>query len=238
MHQPAMGLLQRQVDQAVVRVVGHDLLQQATGHGGIGSAMKRGISTSSTREATSSSLILRSPIAATVAASATTRRALAGSESQAPSRRAMSAAASRSRITSSCRKFSAKNSSRLLPNSSFLRGTSAVCGIGQPERVPEQRGHGEPVGDGSHHARLGARVHEAEEPVLVQRGQVHDRGKQQQSAGDTLHPPQAGTPVRVRLRVRGQQRGSHRSRNLSIAQTSAPGIGRSVRPLRRVSPLS
>ncbi len=44
----------------------------------------------------------------------------------------MSTAARRSRITGSFRKFSEKNSSRLLPNSSFLRGTSAVCGIGSP----------------------------------------------------------------------------------------------------------
>ncbi len=71
-------------------------------------------------------------MAVTVAASATTRRAFAGSLTQTPSRRAMSAAPSRSRITSSWRKFSAKNSSRLFPNSSFLRGTSAVCGIGRP----------------------------------------------------------------------------------------------------------
>ena len=31
----------------------------------------------------------------------------------------------------------------------------------QPERVLEQRGHGEPVGDRADHRRLGAGVHEA-----------------------------------------------------------------------------
>ncbi len=92
--------------------------------------MNRGISTSSTSEATSASRILRNPIARTDAASATTRSALAGSLTQTPTRRAISAVASRSRITCSCRKFSEKNSSRLLPNSSLRRGISAVCGIG------------------------------------------------------------------------------------------------------------
>ena len=94
--------------------------------------MKRGISTSSTSEATSASRILRRPIASTVAASATTRSAFADWLTQAPTRREMSADVSRSRITCSCRKFSEKNSSRLLPKSSLRRGISAVCGIGRP----------------------------------------------------------------------------------------------------------
>ena len=100
--------------------------------GEIGSAMNRGISTSSTSEATSASRSLRSPMASTLAPSATTRPALAGSLTQTPTRRAMSAETSRSRITCSLRKFSEKNSSRLLPNSSLRRGISAVCGIGSP----------------------------------------------------------------------------------------------------------
>ena len=73
----------------------------------------------------------------------------------------------RSRMIVSCRKFSPTNSSRLRPSSSLRRGISAVCGIGRPERVLEQRGHREPVRDRADHGRLGAGVHEAQEAVLV-----------------------------------------------------------------------
>ncbi len=44
----------------------------------------------------------------------------------------MFAAATRSRMICSWRKFSPTNCSRLRPRSSFFRGISAVCGMGNP----------------------------------------------------------------------------------------------------------
>ena len=79
-----------------------------------------------------SSRTLLSAIAATSATSSTTRCALAGSHSHSPSCRAGAAIASRSRMMSSCRKFSLTNSSRPRPSSSLRFGISAVCGIGSP----------------------------------------------------------------------------------------------------------
>ena len=88
--------------------------------------------TSFTTAATSSSRTLRMPIAAIVAPSRTTRAALAGCVSHSPIRFDTVALASRSRITCSCRKFSAMNCSRPRPRSSLRFGISAVCGIGRP----------------------------------------------------------------------------------------------------------
>ena len=97
-----------------------------------------------------------------------------------------SAAATRSRMMSSCRKFSPTNSSSPLPSSSLRFGISAVCGIGMPERVLEERGHREPVGDRADHRRLGAGVDEAPEAVLAERGDVHDGGEARSSATATV----------------------------------------------------
>ena len=79
-----------------------------------------------------SSRTLPRPIAATSAASSTTRRALSGSESQVASRAEGVAAAIRSRMIASWRKFSPTNSWSPLPRSSLRRGISAVCGMGIP----------------------------------------------------------------------------------------------------------
>ena len=97
-----------------------------------GSCCSRGMITSFTTAATSSSRTLRMPIAASVAPSRTTRAALAGCVSHSPIRFDTVALASRSRITCSCRKFSAMNCSRPRPRSSLRFGISAVCGIGSP----------------------------------------------------------------------------------------------------------
>ena len=70
--------------------------------------------------------------AASSQASSATRRAFVGSESHSPTRNEMVAAATRSRMMSSCRKFSPTNSSRLRPRSSLRLGISAVCGTGMP----------------------------------------------------------------------------------------------------------
>ena len=173
-------LLEREVDQPVVGVVGEDLLQQPAGdrrdrllHEAAGSAPPR----PARRRPRPRAGAARWP---TVPPSATTRRALRARAATRRPRAAMSAAASRSRITASWRKFSAKNSSRLLPNSSFLRDQRRVRDR-QPERVPEQRGDREPVGDRADHAGLGAGVDEAPEPVLSSVSDVHHGGEDQQA---------------------------------------------------------
>ncbi len=67
----------------------------------------------------------------------------------------------------------------------------------QPERVLEESRHREPVRDRAHHRRLGAGVHEPEEPVAVPRHDVHHRGEQQEPHRDRAHPPQARAAERV-----------------------------------------
>ena len=79
----------------------------------------------------------------------------------------------------------------------------------QPERVPEQGGHREPVGDGAHHARLGARVDEAQEPVLVEGDEVDHGREEQQTQRHALHPAQSGAPYGVGLGVGGHQGCGH-----------------------------
>ena len=90
----------------------------------------------------------------------------------------------------------------------------------QPERVPEQRRHREPVRHRPDHARLGAGVDEAEEADLVTGEDVDHRGEGQQTERDGLHPPQAGAPEPVGLGVFGEQRSRHDIQNLS--GSSAP----------------
>ncbi len=72
----------------------------------------------------------------------------------------------------------------------------------QPERMPEQGGDREPVGQGADHRRLGAGVHEAPDARIghAQGGQVDDRGGHQQRQRDQLHPAQPGRPFLVGLR--------------------------------------
>ena len=64
------------------------------------------------------------------------------------------------------------------------------------ERVPEQGRDGEPIGERTDHRRLGERLDVADRAVAVaeRAGQdVHDRRGQEQSGGDELHVPQAGS---------------------------------------------
>jgi hypothetical protein len=68
----------------------------------------------------------------TRAPSSTMRWTRPGAAIQWPTRSAGPAAAMRSRMTSSRRKFSATKSCRLAASWSFFFGISAVCGIGRP----------------------------------------------------------------------------------------------------------
>jgi hypothetical protein len=71
----------------------------------------------------------------------------------------------------------------------------------QPQRVPEQRGDGEPVGERAHHRRLGGGPHVAD-PGTGRRAEQHapeeDGGGEQEQAGrQPLHPDQVPQPRRV-----------------------------------------
>ena len=100
--------------------------------GAIGSSRNRGVRASRTSDSMWSSRTLVRAMAATSATSSTTRRALAGWASQTPIRREIPAAAIRSRMIASWRKFSPTNSSSPRPRSSLRFGIRAVCGIGSP----------------------------------------------------------------------------------------------------------
>ena len=64
----------------------------------------------------------------------------------------------------------------------------------QAQRVPEQCGHGEPVGHRADHARLGAGVDEAQPAVRPEGQQVDDGGEHQQGQGDGAHPAEPAAP--------------------------------------------
>lgn len=78
----------------------------------------------------------------------------------------------------------------------LLGGDDRGVRDGQPERMPEQRGHGEPVRQRAHHARLGGRRDiagpGARALVRGPLGQhVHHRDEEQQPGRDELHLPHA-----------------------------------------------
>ncbi len=64
----------------------------------------------------------------------------------------------------------------------------------EAERVPEQRGHREPVGQRADHGRLGTGVDVSPHPFVVeaQGREEHDGGEQQQRQRHEPHPAQAG----------------------------------------------
>ena len=68
-----------------------------------------------------------------------------------------------------------------------------------PERVPEQRRDGEPVGERADHRRLGEGLHVADPavPSVEGRHDVHRRGRQQQQQRDRLHAAQRALLVEV-----------------------------------------
>ena len=66
--------------------------------------------------------------------------------------------------------------------------------------MAEERGHGEPVGEGADHRRLGGGVDEAPHPAVVeaQGGDEDDRSEDEQAGGDEAHAAQAGPAPLVR----------------------------------------
>ena len=165
--------------------------------GAIGSSRNRGVRASRTSDSMWSSRTLVSAMAATSATSSTTRRALAGSASQTPTRRETPAAAIRSRMIGLLEEVLAHE--LLEPPAEVVLALRDQGGVRdrQPERVLEESRHREPVRDRAHHRRLGAGVHEPEEPDAVPRHDVHHRGEQQEPHRDRAHPPQARAAERV-----------------------------------------
>src|SRR5699024_6437679 len=80
-----------------------------------------------------------------------------------------------------------------------------------PQRMPEQRRHGEPVRDPADHARLrgGAHVPHPRARAVVQRDlgeHIDDAGDDEESGRDQLHAAEGRPPLRVRVRVTSAQR--------------------------------
>ena len=176
-----------------------------------------------------SSRTLPSAIAATSDTSSTTRRALAGSASQSPTRAEIVAAATRSRMMSSWRKFSPTNSSSPLPSSSLRFGTSAVCGIGRPSgclksAVTANQSAIAPTIDASAPA-----LTKPQKPVASQRGDVHAGSEEQQPDGDRTHPAQPAAPGLVRTRVgRDERDGGLRGGRAAVAVAGMAAICQTI----------
>ena len=80
------------------------------------------------------------------------------------------------------------------------------------QRVPEQRRHREPVGHGADHRRLGSGVHEPPEALVLdpQRREEHDRGEHQQGQRHEPHLAQPAAALSVEDRVGRQRQGERR----------------------------
>ena len=176
--------------------------------GEIGSSRKRGTKASVTRSAMCSSRTLPSAMAATSETSSTTRRALAGSESQSPTR-----CGDRRRHHAVADDVLLEE---VLPHELLEAPAELVLALGDQcgvrdrdaQRVLEERGHREPVGDRTDHRRLGAGVDEAPRPVATQRCDVHDGGQDEQRDGHRAHLSQPATARLVGARVGRDDRAS------------------------------
>ena len=96
----------------------------------------------------------------------------------------------------------------------------------QPERIPEQRGHREPVRDRADHRALGRRTHVAEPRQRVLQGErhrEHDGRGEQQPGGDPLHAPERRQPLRI---------GRQRRRDVRVVAAQLIGRRHESRPPR------
>ena len=83
---------------------------------------------------------------------------------------------------------------------SLLRGMIAVCGMGRPERMAEQRRHGKPVGKAAHHGRFGKGANERQpgmEPLAEPRAEKDGEHQHQQAAGDQAHTAKRTDAVEI-----------------------------------------
>ena len=129
------------------------------------------------------------------------------------------ATASRSRMTSSCRKFSCDEVLQALAELVLAPRDQRRVRDRQPERVLEQRGHREPVRDRTDHARLGAGVDVAPEAATVEGEQVDHGGEHQQRHGEGAHPAQPAPALGV-----GRPSGSIIDRDIAPVTLPDPPI--------------
>ena len=159
----------------------------------------------------SSSLSNSTTARSTVEASPATRSAWSGSDSHLPSRPAISASRSLVSTTAADRKFSRTKLPRPSPSWSFLRLMIAVWGILQAQRMTEQRGDGEPVGERADHPGFGGRadISDPGGPALglAPATDQEDHGRaDQETQRHRLHPAQTPPPLGVGFRVRSGER--------------------------------
>jgi hypothetical protein len=145
------------------------------------------------------------------AARSTTISRLPGLASHCPARWEISADRIFVDTASAWRKFAATKADRLAPRVSFLRGMIAVCGIGRPERVAEERGDGEPVGDRADHRGLRGAGDEAPDTGVVGEevsGEEDERGKDEQRERERAHLLQPASALLIFRRQLGRPAGS------------------------------
>ena len=207
-HQPAVRLLEREVDQSVVGVVGDDLLQQPAGHGRDrlghepgdqhllhqrGDVLRRAACAARSR--------------ATLAPSATTRSGvgrLAHPDARPGGRcRPPRAARGSPARAGSSRRRTPRGSCRTRPS---CRGTSAVCGIGSPSgcrnrAVTANQSAMAPTMLASAPAFTNPR-----NPSWSRVSEVDHGSEEQQAQCHTLHPAQSRASYGVGLRCRGSSR--------------------------------
>ena len=107
----------------------------------------------------------------------------------------------------------------------------------QPERVPEQRGDGEPVGQRADHRGLGGGPHVADPgagvPAEQHAGEEDERRPAEQPGGQPLHPGEVAGPLRVVERRRRAGRRSGSGTLPSVRTPAAAARGRIQAQLRR-----
>jgi hypothetical protein len=103
------------------------------------------------------------------------------------------------------------------------------------ERMPEQRRHGEPVGERPDHAAFGERAHVRErgDLLLEREGEREEhRHEHERTEGDALHEPQPPTALLVRRTEQGRRRRRH-ALILARGLDAGGGLTRRARLARR-----
>ena len=139
-----------------------------------------------------------------------------GSDSQRPIAPATSIRPIRRATTRGIRKLSRRNCASVVGDPVLVARDDRGVRDRQAERMAEQRGHREPVGQPADHRRFGERADEADRGVQpLVRARVSDvqrRHRDQQPGRDDAHAPERGRGRRPRSRGR-QQRTRHARNN-------------------------
>ena len=150
----------------------------------------------------------------TVAAWSPTRRALAGSASHAPSRAAIGGAPQLLGDDVGGEEVALDEGAEAPADVVLAVRDDRGVGDRDAERVPEQRGHREPVGQRTDHGRLGRGPHvgEPRDVVLERAGDEEDDGRaDQQAGGDPLHVGQVALAPQLVLVGQRRRRSSRPS---------------------------